>query len=248
MTARQNAGVQSEGRQSEGGHTMAEQNRAEQNRATQNRATQNRAKQNRAKQNKGFTLLELLVALAIFALLGGMTYLGIVQLVRAREMLQSEADNLQRVRLVFAQLEADLEQVVPRLGRSGFGADEAPIVGDSTSVRFTRFDKQVGAGLQLKRVGIGLRGRQLERIERLRLDPGPLEEQTVRVLHAEVENFELRYWDAQLQVVERWPPIDVTAPVLPRAVEIRLQDPVFGSLRRLILLPESDRQLPQTPG
>lgn len=100
---------------------------------------------------RGFTLVELLVALFVLALMAGMAWQGVDLLMRSRDVTQQRLDRLLRLQSVLAQWEADLRQVtdtqvVPALGFDG------------ASLRLTRLQ---GDGVQL--VVWTLRGSALTR-------------------------------------------------------------------------------------
>jgi general secretion pathway protein J len=72
----------------------------------------------------GFTLIEVLVTIAILAVVAGMAWRGIDGIVRSKEVAESRLDALLRVNSVLAQWEADLAalhdtKVVPALHFDG---------------------------------------------------------------------------------------------------------------------------------
>lgn len=68
-----------------------------------------------ARHRPGFTLIEVLVALALMALLAGMGWQGLSGLLRAREQTTARVDASARVYTALAQWRADLDamQVIP---------------------------------------------------------------------------------------------------------------------------------------
>jgi general secretion pathway protein J len=76
------------------------------------------------RQHRGFTLVEVLVALFVLALMAAMAWQGIDSLARGRDAAQARMDTLMRLQSVVAQWEADLAavadtQVVPALQFDG---------------------------------------------------------------------------------------------------------------------------------
>jgi general secretion pathway protein J len=61
---------------------------------------------------RGFTLVEVLVALMVLALMASMAWRGVDTLIRTREVAQKRMDSLLRAQAVMAQWEADLQSVV----------------------------------------------------------------------------------------------------------------------------------------
>ena len=73
---------------------------------------------------RGFTLIEVLVALVIMAVMAGMAWRGIDAVVRSRESSQAKLEQIARLQTVLAQWEQDLRmlqdsQVVPALAFDG---------------------------------------------------------------------------------------------------------------------------------
>lgn len=60
----------------------------------------------------GFTLVEVLVALMVLALMAAMAWRGVDALVRTREVAQARMESLLRAQSVLAQWEADLQAVI----------------------------------------------------------------------------------------------------------------------------------------
>lgn len=61
--------------------------------------------------NRGLTLIEVLVAVALLALLSGLAWRGLEQMLRARELAQSHLDRHSRLQTVLAQWERDLAEL-----------------------------------------------------------------------------------------------------------------------------------------
>ncbi|GAA0797121.1 type II secretion system minor pseudopilin GspJ [Psychrobacter piscatorii] len=86
------------------------------------------------KLQRGFTLLELMVAMAIFAMLAVAGWQVFDSVNRARERAQFHADNLAVLQYAYLQLQQDMEQVIPyqALNTQNISAANSSI-NDSTS-------------------------------------------------------------------------------------------------------------------
>ena len=99
----------------------------------------------------GFTLIEVLVALFILALMAGMAWQGVDMVIRSRETVQSRMDGLLQLQSVLGQWEADLAQ--------SFDTQQVPGMDfDGATLRLTRRHDD---GVQV--VAWSLRGGRLQR-------------------------------------------------------------------------------------
>ena len=103
---------------------------------------------------RGFTLLELLVALAVFAIMSIAAYSGLSNVLFTRAAVETENRRLAMTQLAFHRLGQDLEQVIPRSVRDEYGEPEPALRGniqDSEALLFTRagWDNPLGQPLSL---------------------------------------------------------------------------------------------------
>jgi general secretion pathway protein J len=63
---------------------------------------------------RGFTLVELLVAVAVLAIVAVLGWRGLDGIIRSRQALTEQMDQTRGLQLAFAQLQSDLEQLAPR--------------------------------------------------------------------------------------------------------------------------------------
>ena len=72
------------------------------------------------KPNKGFTLLELLVALTIFSLISVTVYSSLTSMITTREHLKTDSEQLQALQTAWRIIGRDIEQAVDRPVRSRY--------------------------------------------------------------------------------------------------------------------------------
>lgn len=197
----------------------------------------------------GFTLLELLVALSIFAIIGAAAYSGLNTLLAVRAALERDHERLRQVQLALLWLRRDTEQLAPRPVRDTFGEPRPALLGDNREpdrLILTRTGRDNPLDLPrsgLERLGYRVQDGQLLRLSWPMLDRADGSEPQSSLLIDEVRELRLRYLDRSGQWYERWPPPgtpDANLGRLPRALELRLELDDWGELRRLFLLPEAE--------
>lgn len=95
-------------------------------------------KQNTLK-NKGFTLIEIMVAIAIFALIAAIAFPALIQFLDIRERVSKKNDSIAALQKTFLFMSRDLSYAVNRLGKDEFGeaADSTMLVGDDSVFELT---------------------------------------------------------------------------------------------------------------
>lgn len=194
----------------------------------------------------GFTLLELLVAIAIFAILGTLAMSGYTQLQRQSEYAEQRLARVREVQRAVQLIVQDLSQIEPRPVREGLGEIRVPAVAAGTAVdyplQFTRAGWSNTAGLArptLQRVGYRVDGEGLWRDHWATLDRTmTVEPVRVRLL-AGVRSVRFRFMTPERSWVERWPLIEGATTVdaerqRPAAVEVTLDLEDWGEIRRLV--------------
>ena len=201
-------------------------------------------------RGRGFTLLELLVALFIAAVMFAMGYGAISQALTSRDSLKEQQAHLLELQTAVRVLEQDFMQLAPRPVRQAIGDEPAQpallgaVPGTQPIVALTRGGWANPAGLQrpgLQRVAYFLENGTLRREYWNVLDPTLASTTTKRDLMTHVKAVTLRYLDVAHQWQEQWPPgtatIRAQEQILrqrPLAVEITLDTEAWGKIVRII--------------
>jgi general secretion pathway protein J len=189
--------------------------------------------------------MELLVAVAIFAVVGVLALSGYTELQRQSEFAEERLDRIRDVQRAIQTITQDLAQVEPRAIREPLGDTRIPAllggVGIDYLVQFTRAGWSNTAGLArptLQRVGYRLDTEGLWRDHWAVLDRTLSEQPTRRKLLEGVRTITFRYLTPGRTWVERWPMEEDTGePSLhsrPAAIEVTLDLEDWGEIVRLI--------------
>ena len=198
------------------------------------------------KNTRGFTLLELLVAISIFAIISAMAYGGLARVLQDRDRLEVEHEFWRALSLTFARMEEDLSQARARSVRDLSGFTLAALRGQPTDTRalappnieITRggvltFD--AGARSDMQRVAYRLVEGTLQRLLWPVLDQAPQTKPLELPLMKNVESFQVRFYSPAGVWLDQWP-VDGANDPLPRGVEIKLTLTGRGEFTRLFLV------------
>ena len=196
------------------------------------------------RNSRGFTLLELVVAMAIFAIMAAIAYSGLNNVLLAREQTDAHAKQLQQLQLAMNWFARDIEQAIDRGVRSEYGEMLPPVIGNDFEgylIELTRGGWRNPANHKrsnLQRVAYAVREEQLLRAYWRVLDRAEDSKPYEHVLLEGVTGVEIRYLAADDEWQTSWPPQSLgttTSPAtLPRAVEVNVETKQFGKITRLL--------------
>lgn len=200
------------------------------------------------KAHAGFTLLEVLIALSIFAIMGLASYHLLSGEVRTQTQLEKQSAEHNSWQRGMMRLTQDLQQIIPRTIREDYGDREPALKGDSDSLSFTR--QGWNNPLQRSRSDLQRVHYQISRDDDLsylsrhfwpHLDRAPGSEPIEQKILLGVDDLKIRYYHVEdSQWLNQWPPLAATPSKidisLPQAIEITLSGPQFGEVQRLITL------------
>lgn len=197
-------------------------------------------------RQRGFTLLELLIASIIFALMAIMAYGGLANVMDNSKASQEALLRLKKLQQTVSILNRDFSQLVPRSIRDEFGNQQAPLTTSNIDylVEFTRggrFSPDIMQRSSLVRVAYQFEESSLIRRQWPQLDRGPNIKPKKSILLDNVENVTINFLQGT-QSQEIWPPLNTNTAVAgaanvstppPSAIEVILKLKDWGDIRRI---------------
>ena len=192
-------------------------------------------------KQQGFTLLELLIASTIFAIMAIMAYGGLANVMDNSKASQQSLKRLQQIQQSISILSRDFTQLIPRPVRDEYGNVQPAIsTGNNIDnlVEFTRGGRTNPANLlrsTLVRVAYQFDDDKLIRLQWPQLDNAPGVEVRKTTIIDNVENVKIRFLDQNAEWQEQWPPLNTGTgnEAELKAIEVILQLTDWGDIRRL---------------
>lgn len=195
------------------------------------------------KRQGGLTLIEVIVAVAIFAFVAAMAYGGLFSALGSADTAKTQGDRLGRVQKAFTIMESDFSQALDRPVRDAYGGVEAAFLTDIDGVSFTRGGR--GNPLNRQRTSMARISYRMEDDKLIRratyiLDPMQEPEYQDSEILDGVSSMRLRLMPPgpDSEWVSDWPPLAPGGqpPALPRGVEVVLTLEDWGEIRRVFAL------------
>jgi len=193
----------------------------------------------------GFTLIEVLVALAVFGVMSLLAYMSLGQTLSNSDMLSERMDRLQSVQRTISYLSSELLQTVPRSIRADLGIEPLPALqsslGSEFALQLTHGGWPNSAGVPrstMQRTAYRIEDDELIRYHWNVLDRTVSNTPLATVMLDNVESLTFRFLRGTDEWTDQWPPLS-TAPRavssnLPRAVQIVLVLPDEGEITRVV--------------
>lgn len=202
------------------------------------------------KQDRGFTLIEVLVAIMVFASLSLGAYQVVNQVQRSNQVSMDKTERLQELQRAMIVMDNDFRQMAQRQFRfsnDNGGNDKAKVLyvgeyildSDSNGIVFTRLGwlnpQQAFPRGEIVKVGYRVVQDKLERVW-WRYPDTPIDQEPLhKVVLSQVEKLEFRFYDGTT-----WQQAWTKDIQLPQAIEVTLHLKDYGDIRRVYVIPQSE--------
>ena len=197
-------------------------------------------------KNSGFTLIEILISISIFAILSLAAYQILQGVLRSGEISRVHDLRLTEIQRSMLLIERDFVQMVARSSRSsGIDSEKLQVIysganvldSESQGIEFNRLGWTNPLNLlprsNVLRVGYRIQEEKLQRVYYLYPDLDSGQKPEVQVLLNDVESLSFRFWD------EGWSDSWSNKTEIPRGIEMTIVSKYYGELRRVFLLANS---------
>lgn len=195
-------------------------------------------------RSRGFTLIEILVAVTVLAIMAVAAYAGLNALIQARTDGRKQMREFERLQLAMVTMTRDLEQAVARPVRTSSGEIEPGMLGGDNNVpvllltRNGRPNPLQKPRSDLERIAYGVDKDQLIRYSYPVLDRTVESNPRRQVLLKHVTAFTVSFMDQFGQVSPDWPPLNSEAHkydrIDPVAITVTLDTRRWGKIKRVV--------------
>ena len=204
------------------------------------------------KTQTAFTLLEIIIAMAIASLIGIAALAMLDRATLSHKNIQEQGDRYNQIERAFLFISSDIQQLAPRKFRDEFGDLKDNLTsfesGGSTQLSFTRLGRRNPAGLprsNLEKLSYLVEDNLLKRVSYAYPDGMSLDLGNSRDLLSGVESLKVEFYDGE-EWTDFWPveqqefnQAEKQSTPMPVAIKLLLQLNDLGLVERLYVI--SDR-------
>lgn len=162
------------------------------------------------KRTRGFTLIEILVALMIFAIMGVLAAMSLHSIIRTHMQLKKTDHQLLQLQVTMTLLRRDIAEVINRSARDASGNSESAFSSQNNEILLTRTGLlnpfHANRQSDMQRVGYVLRDGDLVRLTWDVLDQPPHAVPESQIMLSGVQSLQWQFIAADGATSSVWPP------------------------------------------
>lgn len=198
-------------------------------------------------KHQGFTLIEILIALAVFAILATITSSVLYNAFTARSRVNEQSNRLNELQLAISLIQQDTSQTIERAIRTNEMTLSPAFIGQTNYLEFTR-DGVVNPGSiekrsTLKRVAYGCQGGALVRRYWNTIDTINKNTYEEKLLLSHLTECHFGYLNQNLQILPEWREQAITLnqrkEPFPKAIQVNVTLQDMGEINLLFTIPEA---------
>ncbi len=194
-------------------------------------------------RHQGFTLIEMVIAVAIFAVMMVIAFPGLTHIAKVGDQVGQSNRRLSELQFALTYLNRDWTQVSSRKILDQYGDEKPHIMIEDNVISFTHSgwsNLLQQKRSELQRVQYFVKENQLIRQYWVSLDQAPAEEPVSTVLIDGVESFAIYFIDSAEQPIEQWPSAvqDQLRVDMPLALKVEIDVTQFGQVHRIMEISE----------
>jgi general secretion pathway protein J len=198
------------------------------------------------RKEEGYTLIEVIVALAIFAIVSTMTAGVMLQAFETKKRLAAQTDVFNELHVIVTLMRRDIAQITNRAIRGSEGRLYPPFIGESNYTEFTRSGYVNPNGVLqssgLKRVAYLCGHGQLTRRSWAAVDSPSRKDITDQVMLEHLKHCSLAYFSKSHEHMPSWRPYAASqeqkSTFIPAAIELSIELERYGAATFLFPIPE----------
>jgi general secretion pathway protein J len=198
----------------------------------------------------GFTLIEIVVAIGIFAVIAAIAYPGLTQFLNIRDAIMERSEQISSIQRAVLFLENDLRYALNRSVRNEYGDFEEAWDTEAQSDELFRItaaypDLALGGSAIPRRVAWAWDGNNLMRREWRVMDRTVDSEPSERIILSDIEDVEIRYAEIDIEGEDAltWSSrFDNQEQSVPPAIEVNISINSDIEFRRIFEIPVGGRE------